>query len=280
MAGWFRVPREAFLSNGKLKGALAVYVCLCSHADGDGRAWPSFAKIARETGASRKTAKRYVAKLVAAGLVCVEGGRLAPAGDPDSHLYTIVGLAPAGAGVGSDLPQVGSDLPQVGSDLPDGGVNLTPGGGVKNDPLTRLSNTENKKTLAGARSAAFVKPTLEEVSAYCSERKNTVNAEEWMAHYESNGWRVGKNPMKDWKAAVRTWELNRRNGLFDQPPAGGSNGRVGSRLGRVEAPAGKYARFRPPPPAATGAGPAPPGVAPREAPLPGSDRPRGSGDDP
>ena len=49
-------------------------------------------------------------------------------------------------------------------------------------------------------------PTLEDVKAYCSERKNKVDAERWYDYYTSNGWKVGKNPMKDWKAAVRTWE--------------------------------------------------------------------------
>ena len=49
-------------------------------------------------------------------------------------------------------------------------------------------------------------PTLEDVKAYCSERKNKVDPERWYDYYTSNGWKVGKNPMKDWKAAVRTWE--------------------------------------------------------------------------
>ena len=52
----------------------------------------------------------------------------------------------------------------------------------------------------------FAKPTLDEVIAYCQERNNNVNPEKWFNYYESNGWKVGKNPMKDWKAAVRTWE--------------------------------------------------------------------------
>lgn len=52
----------------------------------------------------------------------------------------------------------------------------------------------------------FVKPTLEEVRAYCQERKNNVDAERWIDYHEANGWKVGKNPMKDWRAAVRTWE--------------------------------------------------------------------------
>ena len=52
----------------------------------------------------------------------------------------------------------------------------------------------------------FVKPTVEEVKQYCIERNNNVNAEQFFDYYESNGWKVGKNSMKDWKAAVRTWE--------------------------------------------------------------------------
>ena len=49
-------------------------------------------------------------------------------------------------------------------------------------------------------------PTLEDVKAYCKERGNRVDPERFIDYYTSNGWKVGKNPMKDWKAAVRTWE--------------------------------------------------------------------------
>ena len=54
----------------------------------------------------------------------------------------------------------------------------------------------------------FTAPTIEEVKEYCSERKNRVDAERFVNYYTANGWKVGKNPMKDWKAAVRTWERN------------------------------------------------------------------------
>lgn len=52
----------------------------------------------------------------------------------------------------------------------------------------------------------FQPPTVEEVSAYCEERNNNVDAQRFVDYYTSNGWKVGKNAMKDWKAAVRTWE--------------------------------------------------------------------------
>lgn len=59
----------------------------------------------------------------------------------------------------------------------------------------------------------FEKPTLSQITQYCLERNNNVNAEQFYDYYESNGWKVGKNSMKDWKACVRTWE---RNG-YDKP---------------------------------------------------------------
>ena len=52
----------------------------------------------------------------------------------------------------------------------------------------------------------FAPPTVEEVRAYCKERKNSVNPEQFVDFYSAKGWRVGNQPMKDWKAAVRTWE--------------------------------------------------------------------------
>ena len=52
----------------------------------------------------------------------------------------------------------------------------------------------------------FTQPTLEEVTAYCEERGNSVDPQRFIDYYTANGWKVGKNPMKDWRAAVRTWE--------------------------------------------------------------------------
>jgi hypothetical protein len=54
----------------------------------------------------------------------------------------------------------------------------------------------------------FKKPTVEEIFEYCRERGNTVDPEHFYDYYESKGWTVGKQPMKDWKACVRNWERN------------------------------------------------------------------------
>jgi hypothetical protein len=54
----------------------------------------------------------------------------------------------------------------------------------------------------------FTPPTLEQIKEYCRERKNKVNADRFLNHYEANGWMRGKTKVKDWKACVRTWEEN------------------------------------------------------------------------
>lgn len=68
-------------------------------------------------------------------------------------------------------------------------------------------NLKHKKTIK-----VFIPPSIEDVKAYCIERNNKVNPDRWHAHYTSNGWKVGMNAMKDWRAAVRTWE----HGEFNQ----------------------------------------------------------------
>jgi len=71
------------------------------------------------------------------------------------------------------------------------------------DNNTSINNTINNKEIYKER---FKKPTLEEVKEYCEERNNGIDAEMFINFYESKGWMVGKNKMKDWKACVRTWE--------------------------------------------------------------------------
>lgn len=60
------------------------------------------------------------------------------------------------------------------------------------------------------KTTRFAIPSIDEVKAYCLERENSVDCEQFHNYYEANGWMVGKNKMKDWKAAVRTWEKNEK----------------------------------------------------------------------
>lgn len=74
---------------------------------------------------------------------------------------------------------------------------------------TRACAREEEKK--GEAAPRFKKPTVDEIAAYCAERNNSISAGEFYDFYESKGWLVGKTPMKDWKACVRTWERRRQN---------------------------------------------------------------------
>ena len=69
------------------------------------------------------------------------------------------------------------------------------------------------------KSTRFIPPTIEEVKNYCIERKNDVDPQKWFDFYTAKNWMIGKTKMKDWKAAVRTWENNNKNAhpQFKQP---------------------------------------------------------------
>lgn len=70
---------------------------------------------------------------------------------------------------------------------------------------------EGKDRLVKVSVSRFTPPTLEEVINYCKERNNSVDPQRFINFYESKGWMVGKNKMKDWRASVRTWELDKKD---------------------------------------------------------------------
>lgn len=88
-------------------------------------------------------------------------------------------------------------------------------------------------TIAKEKKTAFTKPTVQEIYDYACEKLNNEDAlkftEKFHAHYEANGWKVGRNQMKDWKAAIRKWDLSTfvttnqntkiKNGKFDSDAA-------------------------------------------------------------
>ena len=84
-----------------------------------------------------------------------------------------------------------------------------------------LSDSSSLSTSSNSKTNKFIKPTIEDIKEYCISRNNNVDAERFIDYYESNGWKVGKNPMKDWKAAVRTWERS-NYGSTGKKSGGGS----------------------------------------------------------
>lgn len=76
------------------------------------------------------------------------------------------------------------------------------------------------ESVRGEKTKRFIPPSVEEVEQYCIERSNNIDAQSFIDFYESKGWMIGKNKMKDWKAAVRTWERSRKQenkeNVFDE----------------------------------------------------------------
>ena len=81
-------------------------------------------------------------------------------------------------------------------------------GGHKCPPTTELPHPPK----------GFKQPTLNEVKTYCEQRGNNINPEKFIDYYKSNGWMVGKNPMKDWKATIRRWERTQYDDNNGQDP--------------------------------------------------------------
>ena len=69
-----------------------------------------------------------------------------------------------------------------------------------------VSDSVSDRERVQGKGRKFIPPSVEEVAAYCAERENSVNAENFVDFYTAKGWMVGKNKVKDWKACVRTWE--------------------------------------------------------------------------
>lgn len=81
---------------------------------------------------------------------------------------------------------------------------MAPQDSIGKDSIDKDIEKENNKK------KKFEKPTVAEVNAYCKERNNGIDAEAFIAFYESKGWLIGKTPMKSWKSAVITWEKSRK----------------------------------------------------------------------
>ena len=81
----------------------------------------------------------------------------------------------------------------------------------QNEPHNELPDEPPKaEEKSEPKRQIFIPPTVDEVQTYCEQRGNGIDAQSFVNFYVSKGWMIGKNKMKDWKAAVRTWERSRK----------------------------------------------------------------------
>jgi hypothetical protein len=83
------------------------------------------------------------------------------------------------------------------------------------NPRDNQQETPESKVKESKVKESNIPPTIQEVADYCQERNNGIDPNRWFNHYQAKGWMIGKNKMKDWKAAVRTWEVEDKPKLMN-----------------------------------------------------------------
>ena len=83
---------------------------------------------------------------------------------------------------------------------------------IENEEERERTGESGDAFVSTSPSKKFIPPTVEQVEEYCSKKGFQIDVRLFMDYYTANGWKVGKNPMRDWKAAVRTWENRARTG--------------------------------------------------------------------
>ena len=180
------------------KNEMLLYALIYSYSDGGSAFYGSTEYLAKRLGSSKSRIIKVLNEMVSKGLIIKKtSGRF-------NFYVTNFNYV-----CNTEEPTVSVQHPTRCQVDTEGSVIPTP-----NNINNNINNNISAKR--------FVKPTVEEVQAYCKERNNNVDADKFITHYQSNGWKVGKTPMKDWKAAVRTWEKNdygyHNKAVTEEPP--------------------------------------------------------------
>ena len=159
--------------------------------------------ICSKTGLSMSTVKRSVDELIDKGMI--EERRIGQG--KNNRIYPIAfcdEIRSSGSGESSIQGSSDTGVLEASDDR-----NLTPENGSQGSAETGTLYKEREeatKAIKPTRKESFSPPDAEEVRAYCIEIGYDLDPELFISYYSSNGWMVGKNPMTDWKAAVRVWK--------------------------------------------------------------------------
>lgn len=164
-----------------------------------GTVYSSVNQMAREWGVTRRTVEHFLHLCESDGMITVQR-----AGNAGSNVI-VNNYAKY-----QDKPYNGRATDSTTNDTTDGTTDSTTDGTT--DSTTKatsfLTNTEGKEGIEGKKDRVcrtFVPPTISDIVAYAHEAGLRVDADRFWNYYQSNGWMVGRNKMKDWKATVRNW---------------------------------------------------------------------------
>lgn len=180
MMAWFYVITEEMRQWGLSGNELLVFALVNTFSQqAQGCYWGSLEYTCECCGISNATAKRTLKSLIEKGFII---RNKVVVGDNIRSIYIAT--------------RVSKCTPMAQNE---------PREGIKMNPNNKDININNN-TLSNKETGRFKKPSIEEIRSYCLEKSSRVDPEQFFNFYESNGWMVGKNHMKDWRAAVRTWE--------------------------------------------------------------------------
>ncbi len=203
MTFWNDPYVEELEPSGRL---LYLYLITCPHTTNLGVLEVSVRRMAYETGLKEEEVKRLLAQAEAAGKVVRDG-----------NVLWVVNFVKHQA---STSPRLVQSLRALYSALSSEKIRaavlrtyppLFSGEGV--DTVGAGCGEEKEEREKGRGRERFSPPSEEEVRAYCEERANGIDAGAFVDFYASRGWKAGRVPMKDWRAAVRTWEARQRSSL-------------------------------------------------------------------
>lgn len=176
---WFYTITQEMIEWGLAGSELLVYALINGFSQkGQGCYWGSLDTTAEVCGISRATAIRSLQSLADKGFISKSK---AVVNDEFRTIYTATRVSKCDSQYQNDTL-----------------------GGIKMTPNNKYDNKNKDRDIKG-----FTPPTIEEVRAYCQSRQNGIDPEAFIAHYNSNGWMIGKTKMRDWKSAVITWEKKR-----------------------------------------------------------------------
>jgi hypothetical protein len=191
MSNFAFIPLEVIQDNRLTKRHIKVLIALFSYrGKNTDTVWPSREKLSKRCGMPITRVSEVTGQLVDLGWLVKKG----KGGFSKSTRYTIT--VP-------DLVTVTKTV--TVTDLDSNGYQNGNSQACYQNGNGQRTNQELKEELKGGNKR-FKPPTIDEVSMYCISRGNSINAEAFVDFYESKGWMVGKNKMKAWKAALRTWE--------------------------------------------------------------------------
>ena len=200
---------------------LYLYLITCPHTNSLGVLEVSTRRVSYETGLAPEVVEELLAEAERAGKLVKDGTVLWLVNFVRHQASTSPRLVQSLRGLWRRLsserireaalrryPELLAERDTVGdgADTVSGAVSTLGAGSIKEEEEGEQEETRK-------RAGRFRPPDESEVRAYCEARRNGISAEAFVNFYASKGWKVGSSPMRDWRAAVRTWETKRREGV-------------------------------------------------------------------